>query len=180
MSSLKYSCTSIGEIHCPTRMKIHSLIMGPLCSYNGMSGFWEELEIFLAAFNMITLSLTHLKVVNPSIPIIRWQYICGFLLLSSCSVMSSSLQPHGLQNARLPCPSPSPRACSNPCLLSQWCHPTVLSSIVPFFSCLQSFPASGSFQMNQLFASGGRSIGASASALPVNIQGWFPLFEFLF
>ena len=78
---------------------------------------------------------------------------------------------------RLPCPSLSPGACSNSCPLSQWCHPTISSSVVPFSSCLQSFPASGSFPMNPLFAAGGQSIGASASAsvLPKNIQGWFPL-----
>ena len=81
-----------------------------------------------------------------------------------------------LQHARLPCTSPSPGACSNSCPLSQWCHPTISSSVVPFSSCLQSFPASGSFPMSQLFASGGQSIGASAaSVLPMNIQAWFPL-----
>ena len=95
----------------------------------------------------------------------------------SCSVISNSLQPHGLQHPRLPCSSPSPRACSNSCPLSQWCYPTISSSVVPFSSCLQSFPASGSFPRSQLFASGGQSIGASASAsvLPMNIQDWFPL-----
>ena len=86
-------------------------------------------------------------------------------LLFSCSVMSDPLQPHGLQHARLPCPSPSPRACSNSCPLSQWYHPTVSSSVVPFSSCLQSFPASGSFLMSQLFASGGQRTGASISAI---------------
>ena len=98
------------------------------------------------------------------------------LLLFSCLVMSDSLHPHGLQNTRLPCSSPSPRACSNSCPLTQWCHPTISSSVVPFSSCLQSFPASGSFQMSQLFTSGGQSIGASVSAsvLPMNIQYWFP------
>ena len=87
----------------------------------------------------------------------------------SCSTMSDSLWPHGLQHARLPCPSPTPRACSNSCPSSQWCHPTISSSIVPFSSCLHSFPASGSFPMSQFFASGGQSIGASASAsvLPI-------------
>ena len=86
-------------------------------------------------------------------------------------------QPHGLQHARLPCPSPTPGACSNSCLLNQWCHPTISSFVVPFSSCLQSFPASGSFLMSQLFASCGQTIGASASAsvLPMNIQHWFPL-----
>ena len=91
-------------------------------------------------------------------------------------VMSDSLRPHGLQHARLPCPSPTPGACSSSCLSDQWCHPTISSSVVPF-SCLQSFPASESFQMSHLLASGGQSIGVSASPsdLPMNIQDWFPL-----
>ena len=91
--------------------------------------------------------------------------------------MSDSLWPHGLQQARLPCPSPSPGVCSNSCLLSQWCHPAISSSIIPFSSCLRSLAASGSFLMIQLLTSGGQSIGASASAsvLPMRIQGWFPL-----
>ena len=91
--------------------------------------------------------------------------------------MSDSLRPSGLEHNRLPCPSPSPRACSNSCPSSRWCHPTISSSLVPFCSCLQSFPASGSFPMSRLFTSGDQSIGASASAsvLPMNIQGWFPL-----
>ena len=99
------------------------------------------------------------------------------LVQFSCSVVSDSLQPHGLQQARLPCPSPTPRACSNSCSLSQWCHPTISSSVTPFSSCPQSFLASGSFPVNQLFTSGGQCIWASASSsvLPVNIQGWFPL-----
>ena len=99
------------------------------------------------------------------------------LLLFSCSVVSDSLQPHGLQHSRHPCPSPSPRVCSNSCPLSQLCHPTISSSVVPFSSCLQSFTASGSFPMSQLLESGDQSIGASASAsvLPMNIQDWFPL-----
>ena len=89
--------------------------------------------------------------------------------------MSGSLQPHGLQYAWLPCPSLSPRICSNSFLLSQWCHPTISSSVVPFSSCPQSFPAIGSFPMSQLFPSGGQNIGASASVFPMHIQGWFPL-----
>ena len=95
----------------------------------------------------------------------------------SCSVMSDSLWPHGLQQAKLPCPSPTPGACSNSCPLSQWCHPTILTSFIPFSSCPQSFPASETFLMSRLFASNGQSIGASvlASVLPMNIQGWFPL-----
>ena len=99
------------------------------------------------------------------------------MLLFSHSIISDSLWPHGLQHARLPCPSPSPGVCSNSCPLSRWCHPTISTSAIPFSSCLPSFPASGSFPMSRLFASGGRSIGASTSAsvLPMNIQGWFPL-----
>ena len=95
----------------------------------------------------------------------------------SCSVMSDSLWPHGLQYARPPCPSPTSEVYSNSCPLSGWCHPTISSSVVPFASCLQSLPASGSFPMSQFFASGGQSIGVSATAsvLPVNIQDWFPL-----
>ena len=92
-------------------------------------------------------------------------------------VMSDSLWLHGLQHITLPCPSLSLRVCSNSCPLSQWCHPTISSSVIPFSSCLQSFPASGSFTVSRFFASGGQSIGASASAsvLPMNIQSWFSL-----
>ena len=108
---------------------------------------------------------------------LEWCLVCRkcLLLSFSHSVVFGSLWPHGLQHARLPCPSPSPGACSNSYPLSQWCHLTVSSSVVPFSSCLQSFPASGCFQMNQVFASGGQSTGASASVLPMNIQDWFPL-----
>ena len=96
------------------------------------------------------------------------------LLLFSCSVSSKSFRPHGLQHARLPCPSPTLGAHSNSCPLCQWSHPTISSSVKPF-SCPQSFPASGSFPMSQLFSSVGQSIGASASVLPMNIHDWFPL-----
>ena len=95
----------------------------------------------------------------------------------SHSVVSDSLRPHEPQQARPPCPSPTPGVHPNPCPLSWWCHPTILSSVVPFSSCPQSFPASGSFQISQLFASGGQSIGVSASTsvLPMNTQDWSPL-----
>ena len=95
------------------------------------------------------------------------------LLLSSCYIMPSSLQPRGWQHTRLPCPSPSPGACSDSSPLDWRCHPAISSSVVPFSPCPQSLPASGSFPMSQLFTSGGQSIGASASAsvLPLNIQG---------
>ena len=112
---------------------------------------------------MITMSLFMIHH-NQSVPFSR-------------SVVSDSLQPHGLQHASLPCPSPTPGACSDSCPLSWWCHPTISSSVVPFSYRLPCFLASGSFPMNQVFASGGQSIGASASAsvLPMNIQGWLPL-----
>ena len=95
----------------------------------------------------------------------------------SRSVVSNSLQPHEPQHARPPCSSPTPGIYSNSCPLSQWCHPTISFSVIPFSSHFQSFPASGSFQMSQLFESGCQSIGVSASAsvLPMNIQDWFPL-----
>ena len=95
----------------------------------------------------------------------------------SCSVMSDSLRPHGLQHAKPPYLSPTPGACSNRCPLSPWCHWNISSSVVPFSSHVQSFPASGSFPMSQFFVSGGQNIGASASAsvLPMNIWDWFPI-----
>ena len=105
----------------------------------------------------------------------------SFLFISSVqyshSIMSNSLWPHGLQHPRPPCLSPTPRVYSNSCPLSWWCHPTILSSVVLFSSCLQSFPASGSFPISQFFTSAGQSIGVSASTsvLPLNIQDWFPL-----
>ena len=95
----------------------------------------------------------------------------------SHSAVSDSLRPHELQHARLSCPSPTPRVYPNSCPLSQWCHPTISSSVVPFSSCLPSFPASGSLQMSQFFTSGSHSIGVSASTsvLPMNTQDWSPL-----
>ena len=99
------------------------------------------------------------------------------LLLVFCQVMTNSLWPHEIQHTRLLCLSPSPRVCSSSCPSSQWYHPTISSSVIPFSSRLQSFPASGYLPMSHLFTSGGQSIGAlaSASVLPVNIQSWFPL-----
>ena len=105
--------------------------------------------------------------------LVQWE----LQLSSGRLVVSDSLRPHRLQHARLPCPSPTPRACSNSFPLSQWCHPTISSSVITFSSCLQSFSASGSFPMSQFFSSGSQSIGASTSAsvLPMNIEDWFPL-----
>ena len=107
-------------------------------------------------------------------PILSSLFYC--LIQFSHSVMSDSLRLHGLQHAKPPCPSPTPRVHPNSCPLSWWCHPTVSSSVVPFSSCPQSFPASGSLQMSQLFTSGGQSFGVSASTsvLPVNTQDWSP------
>ena len=112
-------------------------------------------------------SFTFFKV--PKIPLRSVQF--------SHSVMYNSLQPHVLQDTRLPCPSPTPGLCSNSCPSSWWCHPAISSFVLPFSSCLQSFSAAGSFLMSLFFTSGGQSIGASASAsvLPMNIEGWFPL-----
>ena len=100
---------------------------------------------------------------------------CHSSVQFSCSVMSDSFQPHGLQHTRPPCPSPTPIVYPNSCPLSWWCHPTIPSSVVPFSSNLQSFPASGSFPMSQFFTSGGQSIGISTSLLPMNTQDWSPL-----
>ena len=102
---------------------------------------------------------------------------CSPPVQSSRSVMYNSLRPHGLQDSRPPCPSPAPKACSNSCPSSQWCHSAISSSVVPLSSCLQSFLASGSFLRSQFFTSGDQSIGVSTSTsvLPMSIQDWFPL-----
>ena len=130
--------------------------------------------------NLASLSVTcPYKYVSPQfIAFIFWRLFHGIntQVQFSHSVVSNSLQPHGLQHTRPPCPSPTHRACSNSCPSShEWCHPTISSSVTPFSSCPQSFPASRSFPMNQFFTSGGQSIGTSASVLPKNIQDWFPL-----
>ena len=115
---------------------------------------------------------------HPKATILHFSPLFAFLSVQfSHSVMSDSSRPHELQHARPPCPSPTPGVHPNPCPLSQWCHPTISSSVILFSSCPQSFPASGSFQMSQLFASGGQSIGVSASTsvLPMNTQYWLYL-----
>ena len=111
----------------------------------------------------------------PALNLSQHQFSFQFQFIRS--VMSDSLQPHELQHTRPLCPSPTPEVHPNPCPLSWWCHPTISSSVILFSSCPQSFPASGSSQMSQLFISGGQSIGVSASTfvLPKNIQDWFPL-----
>ena len=147
---------------------------------------WFPLEVS----NMISLESKGPSRVFSSTTIQKHQFFTdcsheikgGLLLLQTCfsvaqSCLTHSFQPHGLQHTRLPCPSPSPGACSNSCPLSQWCHPTISSSVIPFSFCLQSFPAAGSFLMSRFFSSGGQSIGAlgPASVLSMNIQDWFPL-----
>ena len=114
---------------------------------NDLSQCWRENKLHWATEEMLC-----------------WSSLCTFLSQFSHSVMSNSLRPHGLQHTRPPCLSPTLGVYSNSCPLSWWCHPTISSSVVPFFSCLQSYPASGSFPMSQLLASGGQSIGVSASA----------------
>ena len=114
---------------------------------------------------------------------IQFLGLCTYNIFVECissvqfshSVMSDSLRPHEPQHARPPCPSPTAGVHTNPYPLSQWCHPTISSTVITFSSCLQSFPASGSFQMSWLFATGGQSSRASASVFPMNIQDWFPL-----
>ena len=112
---------------------------------------------------------------TPGFPVLHCLLEFAQVQFTSVAQSCLTLQLHGLQLARLPCPSSIPRDCSNSCPLSQWCHPTISSSVVHFSSCLQSFSTSGSFPVSQFFASGGQSIGASASVLPMNIQVWSPL-----
>ena len=135
-------------------------------------------ELYTWGENMLYFSSHELWQINETLRIITLAH--SFLISSvqsSHSVMSKSLQPHGLKHTRLPCTSPTPRACSNSCPSSQWCHPTISFSVIPFSFCLQSLPELGSFPMHRFFTSGGQSIGVSASAsvLPMNIQNWFPL-----
>ena len=135
--------------------------------------FCELCSLFCCSFN----EFVEEKVITPSYSSAILTPPRPVLLLFSSSVMSDSLRPCGLQHARLPCPPPTPGVYSNSCSLNRWCHPTISSSVVPFSSCLQSFPTSGYLQMNQLFASVGQSIGVSdsASVLQMNSQDWFPL-----
>ena len=132
-------------------------------------------NIIIFGIGITTILILKMWTLTKSIDV-SWVYSNDSVQFS-CSVVSDSLQPPGLQHARLPCPSPTPGVCSNSCPSSQWYHPTISSSVVPFSSCLPLFPASVSFPRNQFFASGGQSIevSASASVLPMNIQDWFPL-----
>ena len=129
-------------------------------------------EMLESGFSLGILALEYMLLIIS----LHWNSWDLWLLLFSDSVVSNSLWPHELQHVRLPCSSPSPRACSNSCPLNWWCHPTISSSVGTFSACFQYFPAKGSFPMSQFFASGGQSIGVSASAsiLPMNIQDWSP------
>ena len=152
--------------------------------------YWRDMAIFYKhiVWSLLLLSdINMLFKVETTMPATAFYLVvfprkqqfkqCFSSVQFSFSVVSDSLQPHGLQHARPPCRSPTPGACSNLCPSSQWCHPTVSSSVIPFSFCLQSFPASGSFPRSQFFASGGQSIGvlASASVLRMNIQDWLLL-----
>ena len=135
-------------------------IIFPIFAFNTIC--WENLS------EQKTTSTRH-KVDSPI------HRLCLLSVQFSCSVVSNSLQPHELQHTRLPCPSSTPGVYPSSCPLSQWCHLTISSSVIHFSSCLQSFPTSGSFQMSQLFTSGGQNIrvSASTSVLPMNTQDWF-------
>ena len=159
----------------------------PFVFFSEFYGFWSYIWVDFCLCFKVWVHFHYFAHGCPVFPItIYWQdypfpivyfWLLCYKLLFSLSVMSNSFPPHGLQHTRLPCPSASPGPCSNSCPLSQWCHPTISSLAVPFSSCPQPFPASGSFLVSWLFASGGQINGASASAsvFQMNIQGWFPL-----
>ena len=147
------------------------------------SGIWDvECGVWLPVLSIsyeligIVPGISHPSHLTPSLICEKYIYDIGKVQFH-CSVVSNSLQPHGLLHARPPCPSPTPGVYPNSCPLSRWCHPTISSSVIPFSSHLQSFPASGSFPVSQLFTSGGQSIGVSASTsvLSMNTQDWSPL-----
>ena len=131
-------------------------------------------KVFFNSLNMLCLAARDRTDYKTEIALPLW---CLSVQFGSVAQSCPTLRHHGLQHARLRCPSPTSGACLNSCPLNQWCRPIMSSSVVPFSSCFQYFPASGSFQMSQFFASGGQSIGVSASApvFPMNIQDWFPL-----
>ena len=179
----------------PVRCPPHLLCLGPsVCvawwqmtaaSLQGHPVLWDwrrwDRQVFVGSrcphSSSTTLCVTVCPCFCPHQTFLYKCYLQFSFVQFSCSVVSNSLRPHGLQYARLPCPSPTPGAYSNSCPLSQWCHPTISSSFIPFSFHLQSFPISGSFPKSQFFTSGDQSIGVSASAsvLPMNIQDWSPL-----
>ena len=144
-----------------------------------ISNKWIFLELCFGLLEINSLSITFHRThaLFPGSEVESFPFSCYSVQFSSVTQSCLTLRPHGLQQARLPCPSPAPRACTNLCPLSRWCHPTISSSVVPFSSSRQSFPASRSFPVSQFFAWGGQSSGSSASAsvLPMNIQDRSPL-----
>ena len=150
----------------------HSVLQGifPTQGLNRVTCIAGRFFVVWATRAASFLSVMNVYLIFTNLPLLCFLHSVQF----SCSVMSGSLWPHGHQHTRPPCPSPTPRAHSNSRPSSWWCRPTISSSVVPFSSCLQSFSTSESFQMSQLFASGGQSIGVSASAsvLPMNTQDW--------
>ena len=161
-----------GSLSYPANRFISTIFLDPIyiCINIQYSFFFFTYFTLYNRLRVYPLNFNWLR----SIPFHVWVMFHCIHVQFSCSVMSTSLQTHGLQHVRLPCPTPTPGVCSNSCPLSQRCHPTILSSVVPFPSCLQSFPASGSFPMSQFFESGGQSTRASASASVhlMNIQDW--------
>ena len=138
--------------------------------------YWDDYKIFIFHFVKVVYHIVWFANLETSFHPWNKSHLIMVSVHFSHSVMSNSLRPHEPQHARPPCPSSTSRVYPNPCPLSQWYHPTISSSVVPFSSCPQSFPASGSFQISQFFASGGQSIGVSAlaSVLPMNTQDWSP------
>ena len=138
---------------------------------------YNAMHAYLSTNSYSFMSAQVVQSESPDPVLTKYHILHAISVQFSRSVVSNSLQPHEPQHTRSPCPSPTPRVHPNPCPLCQWCLPTISSSVVPFSSCPQSFPASGSFPMIQLFSSGDQSIGVSASTsvLPMNNQDWFPL-----
>ena len=174
--SLSPSRGSLVPLHFPTLEWYHLHIWG--CYFSWWS--WFQLVLHPAwHFMWCILHIIYInRVITYSLVVLLSQFWTSrSVQFSSVAIVCDSLWPHELQRARPPCPSPTPRVHQNSCPLCRWCHPTISSSVVPFCSCLQSFPASGSFTMSQLFASGGQSIGFSAltSVLPMNTQDYSPL-----
>ena len=142
-----------------------------------MVPYWYVLQFYLLIVISLVILLCVSSFPSPILTPVMGRKVQFNSVQFSHPVMSNSLRPHRLQNSRPPCPSPTPRTCSNSCPWSRWCHPAISSFVIPFSSCLQSFPASGSFPVSQLTTSGGQNIGASASAsvTPMNIQDRVPL-----
>ena len=167
-------------VNLPSPQKCHIISLKSSTSFcHFVHRVWHVVKVWILFLNMLLFVWLYL-LSKYELQFFHWPIMCHLATSSvqfSCSVACDSLWPCGLKHARLPCPSPTPGACSNSCPSSQWCHPTISSFVIPFSSCLQSFPASGSFPGSQFFASGGQSIGVSVSAsvLPMNIQDWLPL-----